>query len=861
MKKVLQQGIMIVTIFTMIWTLSYQPQRVLANENDQGTAPQKTQQNPEPTLLESEWITAGAKLEKWNWKTSAGTTNVNVIEVDLTHPYIQVDAISGKNGQMGNRQSITNMANERGATAAINGDYFTLTAEGAPFGVHVQSGEMIASPGYIDPKYTFALDEQQHPFIGNFDFDAEFIAEDGAAFQIFGINKTQYQAGYRFTGNSHINRLHMYTDKWNIDSWVGDSLNDDYTVALVENGEVTQMLDNKAVDSIPQGAYLLLGHGEAQTFLKEHVHVGDDVEYTFDMSPDKEWWTAVAGTSLLVREGKMINHADPERNARTAVGYSKDNRWMYMVTAEKSTESIGMTFAEMGAFLEKRGAWYAVNLDGGGSTTMATRDLGDFNVSLAMKPKEGSQRSVPNGLGIFSTAPKGSLLDWSIYVPQSVLVNETVTIAVKGYDEYYNPVKPEEIPVEWKGSVPVKEDRSFVIGEPGTYELATTVKGQTEKHVVKTYGRDDIKRLVINQEKIQLHPGGSAQATASFQFTDGTKRTAPNASLTWRLIGVEGTVQPDGTVQAEQGSVGMLVASYEGFNTAIPVIIGSTEYRLIDDFQNAGHYLATGLSDSEKSSFAITDEAGINVGTFTYDFGPSEDIRIAYLNYGTEGKRISGEPSALSIKVKGDKSGHWLRSEFRDAQGNIHRVDLAKNIDWNGWKTLEVPLPQMAYPVTLNSIYVVHLENEKDQTGNAGQLSFAELQVKDWKKLDETTRPSLVFTLNKKEVLVNQGKVSLDQAPVVVDGRTLLPLRHLSELLGGYVEWIKDERKIEVTHNHKIYSFWLDENFMSNNGLRRELDVQPLLRNGRTMLPLRALAESYGFYIEYDAKTQEIRIY
>jgi hypothetical protein len=344
-------------------------------------------------------------------------------------------------------------------------------------------------------------------------------------------------------------------------------------------------------------------------------------------------------------------------------------------------------------------------------------------------------------------------------------------------------------------------------------------------------------------------------------FTNGAKRAAPASSITWQLLGVKGSVQADGTVKAIQPSVGMLLASYQGFSTAIPVVVGATESRLIDNFVQAGRYQATGLSKSETASFAVTEEDGKKAGTFTYNFGPSQDIRIAYLKYGSLGMNVRGEPAILSIDVKGDQSGHWLRSEFRDARGNVHRVDLADKVDWQGWKTLTVNLPQMDYPVTLNSIYVVHLENEKDSTVNQGQLSFSNLEVKDWNTPATTSRPSLIFTLDKKEVMVNKEKVVLDQAPIVVNGRTLLPLRHLSELIGGNVAWIQEERKVNVTHDYKIYNFWIDENYMSNNGQRRELDVQPLLRNGRTMLPLRALTESYGLYIEYDPKTKQIKIY
>ena len=86
------------------------------------------------TLLSTETVTRGAKLEHWTYPTSAGTAKVAVLEIDLKDPYIKVDAIFGKDGKTGNKQSVTNMLKEAGAVAGINGDFFTLNAEGAPFG-------------------------------------------------------------------------------------------------------------------------------------------------------------------------------------------------------------------------------------------------------------------------------------------------------------------------------------------------------------------------------------------------------------------------------------------------------------------------------------------------------------------------------------------------------------------------------------------------------------------------------------------------------------------------------------------------------------------------------------------------------
>lgn len=817
-------------------------------------------------LITTEWIASGAKLEKWNWYTESGKVKINVIEVDLQNPYIKIDSIIGKDGKTGNKQKISEMAEEEGAIAAINGDYFTLNTEGAPFGVHIQSGELFTSPGYIHSKNALMITQENIPFIDRLDFDAEVKAEDGSSFQLFGINKTQYQAGFRFSDNSHTNRLHMYTDKWNMENWVGDSL-DTYTIVLVEDGVITKVLENEAVEDIPKDAFLLLGDGEAANFLQEHAHQGESIQVNFSLNSDEDLNMAIDGSTLLVDQGEKasITYEIKGNHARTAVGYSQEKRFLYMVSVEKNKESVGMTLDELSDFLISRGLWKAVNLDGGGSTTMVSRPLGTFNLVDTIKPAYGAERSVPNGLALFSTAPKGELIGWELSMPKGVLLSEEIPITINSaYDEYYNPTNPEDIIADWGYSLDVQlEDGVFTFNHPGTFDLKVLAGKLSDSFQIKVYNRGDVEQIKIDQEIIRIHEGESFQPTVTMYFNDDSNREVPTKLLEWKLIGAKAAVEADGTVLGEEASTGILVASYQGFSTAIPVVIGAAnEGRLIDSFNNRGHYLTKGLTDSETISFEIDQEDGESIGTFTYDFGPSENLRIAYLQYGTLGKHVIGEPAVISLKVKGDNSGHWLRSAIHDINGEIYYIDLAKQVDWSGWKTLTIPLPSnISYPINIKSLYVVHLENTKDQTVNQGQLSFKEFIVKDWNKPINKSTPSLQFTLNKNEVVVGSEKKEVDQGPIVVDGRAFIPIRHMTELLGGNIEWVSKERKVQITKDYKVFDFWLDEHYMSLNGIKKELDVSPFIRNGRTMIPLRAISEGFGLYINYDSKTKNITIH
>jgi hypothetical protein len=816
----------------------------------------------QPMLVSVDWITAGARLEHWKWPFEQGEAKLQVIEVDLQHPYIRVDAMGGRNGQLGDRQTTTQHASERGAVAAINGDFFTLTAEGAPFGTHIQSGVMMASPGYISPKNTFSLDFNNIPAIGRLDFDAFVTAQNGSTFRLFGVNKTQYQAGFRFEGNSHQNRLHLYTDQWNLNNWVGNGLNTPYTTIVVSGGLVTDKLQDKPIDKIPQGGFVLLGQDEAATFLNEQVHVGETLTYSLDLHTDRELWTAIDGSSLLIREGQPINHTTPGRNARTAIGYSQDERWLYLVTAERSTGSTGLSIAELAQFMVMRGAHQAVNLDGGGSTSMSARPLGYFQASPVLQHAHGSERQVPNALGIFSTAPKGALLDWTIHVPKRVLMNEQGSISLRAYDEYYNPLAADEVPVEWlipEGMI-WQENRRFQLHKPGVYELVSIINGTRQSFMVQPYELRDIQRISLNQETIRLQVGHQIRLQTTLHFTDGTTRNAPAQMVNYQLVGVNGEVFPDGTLRVKGASVGFVMASYEGFSTAIPVIARTTPVQIIDTFQQRGRYAISGLLSGDQGQL---EAATLGIpASFSYTFGRAETLRIVYLRYGAMGMRLSGLPAVLTLDVRGDKSGHWLRAELRDGKGVVHRLDLVDAIDWEGWRTVSIRAPLLEGPVTLNSLYVVRMGGVADETPLNGEIGLANLRVENWQEANTNpNRPALTFTLNDTSVERGQELLQLDQAPVIINGRTMLPVRHMSELLGGLVEWKPQERKVQVTNAYQVFQFWLDHPFMSRNGTRYDLDQSPVLLNGRTMLPLRALSEAYGLYVHYDSKTQQILVY
>ena len=124
------------------------------------------------TMLGEEVITSGAVMMKYKYTTSRSGTNAtglaDVIRVDLNNPYVSLDVMTGKGGTLTTRQSTGGMAKETGAVAAVNGDYFNTSAEGAPIGGQVSSGVVMSTPSQLDGMYAFAVTKDRKPVIMSF---------------------------------------------------------------------------------------------------------------------------------------------------------------------------------------------------------------------------------------------------------------------------------------------------------------------------------------------------------------------------------------------------------------------------------------------------------------------------------------------------------------------------------------------------------------------------------------------------------------------------------------------------------------------------------------------------------------------
>lgn len=110
-------------------------------------------------------------------------------------------------------------------------------------------------------------------------------------------------------------------------------------------------------------------------------------------------------------------------------------------------------------------------------------------------------------------------------------------------------------------------------------------------------------------------------------------------------------------------------------------------------------------------------------------------------------------------------------------------------------------------------------------------------------------------------VSINGRSVSFDVSPFVnAQNRTMVPIRFISEELGSQVSWISAEQKVTIRHQGQEIELWIGKPDAKVNGSTVTMDTQAVLVNGRTMVPLRFISESFGANVEWQASNRMVVI-
>ena len=291
--------------------------------------------------------------------------------------------------------------------AGVNTDYFS-TATGVPMGIVIEDG-VYKSDADGNPAMLIKGNKVQlcrKPVVSltltNRENDAEIVPNY--------FNKYRAATGGVYLLNEHFSTVSTRTSTsgWYVRMKIVNYDPDNKAHRLGVNStlklEVTELLQGSTPLSIGPGEYILTADNVSNKLsVFESFQLGDRITLTTeceDKELSKAEWAGGVG-DILVEDGRItdpagwekVDYADSVRAPRTALGVRKNGTLVVCaVDGRQSKHSVGLTVTDLAAEMEAQGCEWAVNLDGGGSTSVSVWVPGQTAPALQNSPSDGKAR-------------------------------------------------------------------------------------------------------------------------------------------------------------------------------------------------------------------------------------------------------------------------------------------------------------------------------------------------------------------------------------------------------------------------------------------------------------------------------------
>jgi hypothetical protein len=125
---------------------------------------------------------------------------------------------------------------------------------------------------------------------------------------------------------------------------------------------------------------------------------------------------------------------------------------------------------------------------------------------------------------------------------------------------------------------------------------------------------------------------------------------------------------------------------------------------------------------------------------------------------------------------------------------------------------------------------------------------------------DRFKKTVIELQIGSPSAYINGQRVSLDAPPFIESGRTLVPLRFIGEAFGAKVDWIAERSLAVISLDKLIIEVSIGNDRAFINGIIHQLDVAPMIKQGRTFVPLRFIGEAFGSSLVWEAESKRIII-
>lgn len=298
--------------------------------------------------------------------------------------------------------AIDSATHDSSIVAAVNADFFSFTPPGLPASAHVERGRVITGPS---PRPVFAVDSAGRPWIGVLRTTGGLVRDRGDTLAVNAWDRsapdgvTVFDGGWGTSTDSVPGRLfvrmHVVRGAGASDSMAPTR----YRVGGKETDAAAALRPGTLVVAVAPGAPPEVRARWAA------LRPGAVLEFAVALAPVRPR-AAVGGYPVLLRRGAVAADVDTAGDAklrgvnpRTAVGITAEGVLLFVtVDGRQPGYSAGTTLRETAELLRALGAVDALNLDGGGSTTMVVRGA-DGRLGVVNRPSDAAgERPVANAL-------------------------------------------------------------------------------------------------------------------------------------------------------------------------------------------------------------------------------------------------------------------------------------------------------------------------------------------------------------------------------------------------------------------------------------------------------------------------------
>ncbi len=633
---------------------------------------------------------------------------IHVSIMDLNNSYLSVECATSFDKMSGKEttSAVSKRTSSGGhqAVCAVNGDFYD-TSNGVTLSPCLINGEFTHTP--FNHRKGFAYAQEKKGLILRPWFSASVISENRAeSYAITNINLACEQDEICLYNNyigSSTGTSAGGTEC--LLSAVTDWYVNDTVLCVVE---VLDSISNNR--SIPEGKCVLSGSGTGAGFLRSYCQVGDTVRIVQRFSTDVEKITQYMGGACQMMENG-INVAEASgieegvwsaylsgRNPRTVIGFNEDSTVIYFVVVDgrQAGFSIGMGMNELVDFMSAIGIKNAVNLDGGGSSTMVVRH------SVKNSPSDGAERAVANAVLCYSSSQTGDMEHIQIAKDSiAIYKNTSVNVGITAWDEYYNPKNISDwdlIDVAYDGLMGSFLENIFTSNNlSGDCRITASYKNDIDTLMIHVIELSDISAY---PEILTIDSVNSVKYEISAKNESGSTKIYNNSIFTFAVTDPTiAEIDSEGVIIGKQGGETDVVIAYgdETDTVRVRVQIGEGEI-VVDEIES--------ISAWNMRTDAYIDEANTSISLCDRSTGTgTKAIQVDYTRTGDEDGNIYletnaidlyGVPSDILIDVESDSNKNWIYALMEDNRGVEYSVKCASSLKYkNEYRTQYLDFSKM----------------------------------------------------------------------------------------------------------------------------------------------------------------------